>query len=358
MTAINYSARNYGGGVAVVDQFGPLKFQASDIVFDSSAMGPEYGTARNQNIVMGFHDANPVIYDNTNRIAIGNKAGNIGQGLLSIAIGHQAGEHSQNTSAVAVGAAAGQFDQHILAVAIGGGAGYTSQGDDSIAIGTFAGQSFQKKNSISIGNSAGKINQDEFSIAIGNEAGSSTQSSNSVAIGNGAGKINQSGNSIAVGFLAGNSGQKSDSIAIGNAAGISNQSEKSIAIGLQAGQLNQVSHSICIGYKSSIVTTDEVFSKNKISLCLSVREKDNNNTGGATAQHSFVFSTAESTTHLQGPLSDGQHIETPHTDNTAGDLASKYFNNSDNVGFLNVKINRGEEHFVGMMALFNLRKII
>lgn len=354
MTAVNYSARNYGGTVSVVDQFGPLKFQDSNIVFDSSSMGPEYATARQQNIVMGFHDASSTIYENTNRIAIGNKAGNIAQELTCIAIGYQAGENGQKTGAIALGPAAGQFDQHIRCVAIGGAAGYTSQGDDSVSIGTFAGQNSQRQSCIAIGNSAGKTNQNEFSIAIGNEAGNTSQASNCIAIGNGAGKTNQLGNSVAVGFLAGSSNQKNSSVAVGNFAGNNNQSENSVAIGSQAGQTDQVSHSICIGFKSSITVDHENFSKNKITFCIGAREKDHNNTGGAANQHSFVVSTATINT-LPGPLIDGG---VSVNNNTAGDLATKYFNNANDVGFLNVKINRGEEHFVGMLPLFNLRKII
>lgn len=66
--------------------------------------------------------------------AIGNNAGNAGQGQGAVALGSQAGETSQEQKAIAIGNYAGQ----------------TAQGGNAIAIGTAAGRAAQTANSIII----------------------------------------------------------------------------------------------------------------------------------------------------------------------------------------------------------------
>jgi hypothetical protein len=132
----------------------------------------------------------------TSAIAIGNTAGNLSQGNISIAIGSNAGSSNQGTNAIAVGSQSGQNGQGTSGISIGHNAGTLSQGNTSIAIGFNAGQSNQLSNAVAIGNNAGNLSQGSSSIAIGFNAGSSNQSANSIAIGTSAGAVSQAANSI------------------------------------------------------------------------------------------------------------------------------------------------------------------
>ena len=88
---------------------------------------------------------------NTDKIKIGQGAGQTGQGGLSVAIGGGAGQNNQSSYAIAIGHDAGKTDQRIDCIAIGGSAGRTNQGRLSIAIGGDAGVSNQPDDSIAIG---------------------------------------------------------------------------------------------------------------------------------------------------------------------------------------------------------------
>ena len=128
--------------------------------------------------------------------AIGNNAGNTGQGVAAVALGSQSGETSQGNKAVAVGQYAGQTSQGADATAIGAGAGKTSQGGYATAIGVDAGQISQSAGGVAIGRSAGYSTQGLSGIAIGYLAGESNQGAEAIAIGANAGTANQAANSI------------------------------------------------------------------------------------------------------------------------------------------------------------------
>ena len=66
--------------------------------------------------------------------AIGNNAGNSGQGQGAVALGSEAGETNQGSKAVAIGNYAGETTQGANAIAIGEKAGQTSQAANSIVI--------------------------------------------------------------------------------------------------------------------------------------------------------------------------------------------------------------------------------
>lgn len=119
-------------------------------------------------------------------------------------------------TAIALGDLAGDTGQGADSVAIGRGAGRTSQGDAAIAIGDGAGGNTQDTLGIAIGNVAGSINQGNAAIAIGAQAGNSNQSGqNAIAIGTQAGWFSQSGdNSIAIGYRAGFGNQHENTIII------------------------------------------------------------------------------------------------------------------------------------------------
>ena len=144
--------------------------------------------------------------------AIGNNAGNTGQGVAAVALGSQSGETSQGDKAVAVGQYAGQTSQGTKAVAIGSQAGLTGQGADAIGIGTDAGKTSQGGYAVAIGRTAGQISQSAGTVAIGSGAGYSAQGLSGIAIGYLAGEVNQGGGAIAIGANAGTSNQAADSI--------------------------------------------------------------------------------------------------------------------------------------------------
>jgi len=144
--------------------------------------------------------------------AIGNNAGNTGQGVAAVALGSQSGETSQGDKAVAVGQYAGQTSQGTKAVAIGSQAGLTGQGADAIGIGTDAGKTSQGGYAVAIGRTAGQISQSAGTVAIGSGAGYSAQGLSGIAIGYLAGEVNQGSGAIAIGANAGTSNQAADSI--------------------------------------------------------------------------------------------------------------------------------------------------
>jgi len=83
-------------------------------------------------------------------------------------------------------------------VAIGQAAGQTGQGTAAVAIGQAAGQTGQGGNAVAIGSNAGLVGQLTGAIAIGFNAGFALQGTNAIAIGQGAGQTNQPNNSIVI----------------------------------------------------------------------------------------------------------------------------------------------------------------
>jgi hypothetical protein len=102
----------------------------------------------------------------TNSISFGSRAGDTGQGNLTVAIGSQAGEINQGLQSTAVGSGAGNYNQGIGAVAIGTNAGGFNQGLRAVAIGGLAGAQNQGEYAVALGNFAGGTNQPNNSIVI------------------------------------------------------------------------------------------------------------------------------------------------------------------------------------------------
>jgi hypothetical protein len=117
-----------------------------------------------------------------NTVAIGNLAGNTDQQQYSVAIGRQSGRYRQQSQAVAIGNVAGNTDQKTHGIAIGGNAGANNQGQHSVAIGRQAGGDNQRDHSIAIGREAGKTDQGTHSIAIGRQAGYIGQHDNTIVL--------------------------------------------------------------------------------------------------------------------------------------------------------------------------------
>jgi hypothetical protein len=189
------------------------------------------------------------IYWNTTQWVVGSEKINLGQ---------NAGQFNQQTGSVALGLNAGTSNQGTGSIAIGFNAGFIAQGQNSIAIGLNAGQTGQAPNCIAIGQNAGQINQNtgsssvfEACVAIGNDAGVSNQGFGSVAVGNRSALSNQGPRSVAIGRSAGSSNQGNGSVSVGYQSAQSNQGVSSIAIGLTAGLSNLGSNSIAIGSTSS-----------------------------------------------------------------------------------------------------------
>ncbi len=162
--------------------------------------------------------------------AIGNNAGNTGQGVAAVALGSQSGETSQGDKAVAVGQYAGQTSQGGNAVAVGRNAGLTTQGANAVAIGWDAGKTSQGNFSVAIGINAGETSQSSGGVAIGSNTGWSGQGEGAVAIGNNTGHANQGIKAVAIGYLAGYAAQGESAIAIGHDAGLQDQAANSIVI--------------------------------------------------------------------------------------------------------------------------------
>ena len=189
-------------------------------------------------------------------IAIGTNAGANSQQDFTIAIGANAGFNSQQVNAVAIGLNAG-LDSQQEAVAIGSDAGYNNQRYHSIAIGAQAGSNNQYWGSIAIGRAAGTANQSSEAIALGHQTGSLSQNTKAIAIGGYAGYANQGANSIAIGFDAGNSYQSYGAVAIGLSAGATSQGYETIAIGESAGANSQTYQAVAIGYNAGANTQSE-----------------------------------------------------------------------------------------------------
>lgn len=338
---------------------GPFRKTLTHYEFDSTLMGPDYGTnnTTTSNIIMGEHGYQ-FTTDGIDRIAIGRQSGESGQAIASIAIGYHSGYQNQGfdssgSSCIAIGINAAEFDQHTHSIAIGNHAGNNSQGEGGVS-----------GNAIAIGQEAGFTNQKQFCIAIGKEAGQNNQgiglssifftpglTGNSIAIGNEAGRNSQGAFSVAIGNNTGQTNQQIHSIAIGSGAGQTNQGKESIAIGTDTGLTNQVSRSICLGSATNITVSDEINSDNKITLAITAR-LDTDTDGGATGTQSFIR------TGITGPIT-GALIDGTIGTNSAGNLATTYFNTAAGVGFLNVKIDKGPigGRFAGFVPLLNLKSI-
>ena len=209
-----------------------------------------YLAASGNNIILTTGAA----WDNeyTNRVAIGNFAGDNNQNSYAIAIGSNTGQNNQRYGAIAMGQFAGYDHQHIFAIAIGANSGAVNQLWDGIAIGRSAGENNQSYYSIAIGNHAAANSQLGYSVAIGNYAGSNSQAASSVAIGDHAGYDTQKQYSVSIGYYAGanNQGGGYKTVAIGYQAGSSTQGAHAVAIGKDAGNTFQAYDAIAIGHRT------------------------------------------------------------------------------------------------------------
>jgi hypothetical protein len=125
-------------------------------------------------------------------------------------------------------------------VHIGQNAGQIPQGINTVAIGFEAGQNNQSEYSVSIGSNAGQNNQSEYSVSIGPNAGQNNQSEWGVAIGLNAGQTNQGSHSVAIGSYAGTTNQGINSIALGNQSGVNNQASNTIILNASGNDVNGV----------------------------------------------------------------------------------------------------------------------
>jgi hypothetical protein len=151
----------------------------------------------------------------TNKVKLGNNAGNVNQGSNAVAVGVNTGRNNQGSNTVAVGMNSGMNNQGNSSISVGFGAGTNLQGVSSLAIGTNAGQVKQGDNAIAIGSSAGLSGEQTGGISIGYQAGMSNQGKNSVAIGVNAGATNQGCSSVAIGENSGKLNLGDFSVAIG-----------------------------------------------------------------------------------------------------------------------------------------------
>jgi hypothetical protein len=189
-------------------------------------------------------------------IAIGNNAGDSGQGQYAIAIGEQAGDCCQGQYAIAIGNQAGDCCQEQYAIAIGDQAGECCQSEYSVAIGHRAGNCDQGQGpwlcgyAVAIGAYAGECCQSYHAIAIGREAGRYCQEFSAVAVGRSAGRCGQNNGAVAVGKQSGENSQGTNAVAIANFAGRYGQGQYAVAIGYRAGYgccCSQGDYSVAIG---------------------------------------------------------------------------------------------------------------
>jgi hypothetical protein len=183
----------------------------------------------------------------TQRVAIGQAAGQTIQGGACVAIGNQAGNQNQSSQAIAVGAFAGQNFQLFSAVAVGHSAGQTNQGANAIAMGVQAANSNQGTGATALGPVAGNINQGINATAVGINAASVSQGANAVAVGINAGQTSQGPSAVAIGNGAGNQSQGDNAVAIGVTAGETAQAIGATAVGADAGKLNQGLLTVAVG---------------------------------------------------------------------------------------------------------------
>jgi hypothetical protein len=143
---------------------------AEDAYIISNGSGAAPGGSKNWKFDRGGNltlPNNAVIKDTaTNSISFGLRAGDSGQGSLTVAIGSQAGEINQGLQSTAVGSYAGNYNQGIGTVAIGTNAGAFNQGLRAVAIGGLAGAQNQGEYAVALGNFAGVTNQPNNSIVI------------------------------------------------------------------------------------------------------------------------------------------------------------------------------------------------
>ena len=121
-----------------------------------------------------------------------------------------------------------------------GGTGDVRINTDKISLGNLAGQTTQGANAVAVGGAAGYTGQGGYAVAVGPYAGQTTQGANAIAVGYSAGNTTQGGSAVAVGRQAGNSNQGDNAIAIGHLAGYTNQAARSIVINATGTTLNNI----------------------------------------------------------------------------------------------------------------------
>jgi hypothetical protein len=235
---------------------------------------------------------------------------------------------------IAIGNAAGILDQGNLSIAIGSNAGYNLQGINSIAIGADAGSNDQSLNSIAIGTGAGRSSQGVTSIAVGPGAGSLSQGSGSTAIGSDAGQGAQGNFSVAVGYNAAQQSQGTQAVAIGLNAGTNTQGEYAVAIGSGAGQTVQGTRSVAVGYQSggagnnsvSIGSASSTADSN--AIVLNATGSSLNSSGDSTLTIAPIRGSATASTTMLTYNTATKEV----TYNTSGDVVANIIAAQGNVG--------------------------
>lgn len=131
-------------------------------------------------------------------------------------------------------------------VAIGEDSGVIGQDAYTTAVGSNAGRYYQRRGATAMGMLAGYSNQGEYSVAIGEKAGYINQNSFATAVGTNAGYTNQGLYAISIGRFAGNTNQGYSSIALGFKAGFTNQAQRSLIINATDIELNNVIENSCV----------------------------------------------------------------------------------------------------------------
>jgi hypothetical protein len=199
---------------------------------------------------------------NTDKISLGNQAGETAQGDWGIAVGYQAGRDTQGNYGVAIGREAGEVTQGTESIAIGRQAGY-DQGNYAVHIGSFAGGGTSGTSgvgSIGLGKGAGTNNAGQYAIAIGYDSQYDGSANNSIAIGKEASKAGGGSDSIAIGYNAMlSNGSAAYTTAIGYEAARSNSvgggSDRAIAIGYRAGYATLHPNSIILNAENAILNS-------------------------------------------------------------------------------------------------------
>lgn len=179
-------ANNAIGGNVTVYNTSTKEVVSTDVFIDGSGIKLANGTYIADSLDSVIVGQNiDLTNTNTNRVAIGDYAGQTNQGYGSTALGKGAGSVNQDYLSVAIGLNAANTNQGHSSVAIGHTAGRTSQGYDSVAIGVATGLYNQGHYSVAIGERAGYGDvtpQGDYSIAIGSKAGYSSMASESIIL--------------------------------------------------------------------------------------------------------------------------------------------------------------------------------
>jgi hypothetical protein len=246
---------------------------------------PCNGTGSNAILPTGRYFSDYLFYNNltsswqigSDSVHLGAKAGGLGIGYASVAIGESA--NARNNFSIAIGKSTNVGGTNTIAINATGSTFTTNQNN------SFFVSPVRPATSINV------LYYDPFSKEItygavpvsGSGSGSGSITSNGIPdgatqygeylyfngttwaigsdkinIGAGAGATGQTATAIAIGSNAGNLGQATGAIAIGTNAGKSNQGQNSVAIGSKAGTMSQHSNTIIINATGGEVNSEGI----------------------------------------------------------------------------------------------------